>query len=53
MRQLVTVPACTYVLGFRPEHLKTDGSYHALEVKVAAGDKVRVQSRSGYFAPRQ
>jgi VWFA-related protein len=53
MRRLVTVPACTYVLGFRPEHLKTDGSYHALEVKVAAGDKVRVQSRPGYFAPRQ
>jgi VWFA-related protein len=39
----------TYVLGFYPEYVKLDGSYHPLDVKVARRG-VEVRHRQGYFA---
>jgi VWFA-related protein len=44
-------PAYSYVLGFVPEALKFDGSYHALKVTVSVrgGD---LQVRKGYWEPK-
>jgi VWFA-related protein len=53
LKRLVAAPVCTYVLAFKPAHLKADGAYHALEVKLEGGEKGSVQARPGYFAPRQ
>lgn len=42
----------TYALGFYPEDVKLDGSYHALSVKVARKG-VEVRARKGYYASAQ
>jgi VWFA-related protein len=53
LKRLVAAPVCTYVLGFKPEGLKADGRYHALEVKLEGTEKLAVQARAGYFAPKK
>lgn len=51
-KQLSTPPACTYLLGFKPETAKLDGSFHALKVKVNASENLNIQARRGYFAAK-
>ncbi|MGA2182887.1 MAG: VWA domain-containing protein [Bryobacteraceae bacterium] len=51
-RRLATAPDYIYMLGFAPENLKPDGSFHALKVKLNAGEKLSLQARHGYFAPK-
>ena len=51
IRQLGATPKYIYVLGFSPQMLKPDGSFHSLTVKLASGHKLNVQTRKGYFAP--
>ena len=51
IRQLGATPKYIYVLGFSPQMLKPDGSFHSLTVKLASGHKLNVQKRKGYFAP--
>jgi len=50
-RQAVAAPPVSYVLGFSPQNLKLNGSYHTLKVTMAAKQKYNVQARKGYFAP--
>ena len=40
-----------YVLGFSPQELKYDGSYHELKVKAGKLRNVTLQVRRGYWAP--
>ena len=51
IRQLGATPKYIYVLGFSPQMLKPDGSFHSLTVKLESGHKLKVQTRKGYFAP--
>ena len=51
IRQLGATPQYIYVLGFSPQMLKPDGSFHSLTVKLVSGHKLGVQTRKGYFAP--
>jgi VWFA-related protein len=51
-RRLVTAPGYRYMLGFTPQSLKLDGSFHELKVRLARGEKPTVQARRGYFAPK-
>jgi VWFA-related protein len=53
VRKAAAAPECLYILGFDPPNLKFDGSFHALKVTVNASDKVSVQARRGYWAPKQ
>ena len=53
-RQIATQPEFIYILGFTPQTLKMDGSYHALKVtltkpKPAGYD---LQARRGYFVQK-
>jgi VWFA-related protein len=49
----VTIPAeYYYVLGFAPQNLKFDGSYHSLKVSVKNPAGLTLQARRGYFAPK-
>jgi len=50
LRQLATPPTCTYLLGFKPEDVKMDGSYHALKVQLNSKKNLDLQARRGYFA---
>jgi VWFA-related protein len=51
-RRLVTPPKYIYMLGFEPEDLKTDGSFHVLKVKLKSAGRLSLQARHGYFVPK-
>jgi VWFA-related protein len=48
---LAARPEYVYVLGFSPQNLKFDGSYHGLKVTVRNSSNVTLQVRRGYWAP--
>jgi VWFA-related protein len=50
-RELADLPDVSYILGFSPENLKSDGKLHTLKVKVTSSHGVTVQARPGYYAP--
>ena len=52
-RRVAEAPEFWYVLGFTPQNLKTDGKFHTLKVSLTSGQKYDLQSRRGYYAPRQ
>ncbi len=52
-RRLAAAPEYYYILGFSPQNLKLDGSYHVLKVSVPkTSEGLSVQARRGYFAPK-
>jgi VWFA-related protein len=51
-RRLAEPAEYIYVLGFAPQNLKPDGSYHKLKVKLRSDEKLDLQARKGYFAPK-
>ena len=55
IRQLSNTPEAHYVLGFGPQNLKLDGSFHSLKVTVKTVPPVSVtlQARRGYYAPKK
>lgn len=52
LRQAVAAPATSYMLGFSPQNLKLNGSFHTLKVSLVPKTKYSVQARHGYYAPR-
>jgi VWFA-related protein len=51
--RIAAQPEFIYVLGFTPQNLKFDGSYHTLKVTLAKGlSGYQVQARRGYFVQR-
>ncbi len=50
--QLAASPEFVYVLGFSPQNLKLDGTYHALKVNLTNSRSLDVQARRGYYAPK-
>ena len=48
-------PEYYYVLGFSPQNLKLDGSFHSLKVviKPPPGSGMDIQARKGYYAPKK
>jgi VWFA-related protein len=55
LRELAAAPEVYYVLGFAPQNLRLDASFHALKVSLKTNPQVslNIQARKGYFAPRQ
>ena len=51
-KQLAAAPEYVYLLGFSPQNLKLDGSFHSLRVTLKNGGGVTIQARHGYYAPR-
>ena len=45
-------PEYIYVLGFSPQDLKYDGTYHELKVKLRNARGLTLQVRKGYWAPK-
>jgi VWFA-related protein len=50
-QRVAGIPEYSYLLGFAPQDLKADGKFHALKIKLANGQKLTIQARSGYYAP--
>ena len=51
LNQLAARPEYLYVLGFSPQDLKPDGSFHALTILVRNIPAASLQARHGYWAP--
>ncbi len=49
---LAARPEYIYVLGFSPQELKYDGTYHELRVKLRNSRGLSLQVRKGYWAPK-
>ena len=50
--QVAARPEFVYVLGFSPQNLKYDGSYHTLKVSLKDPKGFTVQARRGFYAPK-
>jgi len=53
LRRVADNPDHYYILGFRPQSLKSDGRFHNIKVNMANHQKYDVQARRGYYAPRR
>jgi VWFA-related protein len=51
-RRVAQTPEYSYMLGFSPQNLKLDGSFHHLKVTLKNPGKLTLQARRGYFAPK-
>ena len=51
-RRVAQAPEYSYVLAFSPQNLKLDGSFHTLKVTLKNPQKLTLQARRGYYAPR-
>jgi VWFA-related protein len=51
-RRVAEAPEYSYVLAFVPQNLKPDGSFHSLKVTVKSPQKLTLQARRGYYAPK-
>lgn len=51
-RRTGQTPEYMYVLGFSPQNLKFDGSFHSLKVTAKDTRGVTLQARRGYYAPK-
>jgi VWFA-related protein len=49
LKRLATQPEYIYVLGFAPQNLKLDGSYHKLKIVLKSSAGLQMQARRGYF----
>lgn len=52
-RRIATTPEYFYMLGFAPQNLKPDGKFHSLKVVIKPPQKLTLQARRGYYAPKQ
>jgi VWFA-related protein len=51
-KRTAAAPEYYYLLGFSPENLKFDGSYHSLKVSLKKPAGLTLQARRGYYAPK-
>ncbi len=51
LRRVAGAPEYYYVLGFTPQNLKMNGSFHTLKVRLKGREKYDLQARRGYYAP--
>jgi VWFA-related protein len=52
-KRLAAAPEYVYMLGFTPQNLKNDGSFHPLRVTVRPSSDLNLQARRGYYAPKR
>lgn len=51
-KQVSATPEYFYTLGFSPQNMKLDGSYHKIKVSLRDPGKLTLQTRRGYYAPK-
>ncbi len=53
LNRVAASPEFVYLLGFAPQNLKYDGSFHGLKITLADPTGLNTQARRGYYAPRK
>jgi VWFA-related protein len=48
--RVAAAPEVSYVLGFSPQTIKPDGSFHRLKINVIDRKDISIQARRGYYA---
>src|SRR5258706_1124563 len=51
-RRVAETPEYSFMLAFVPQNLKLDGSCHSLKVTLKSPQKLSLQARRGYYAPK-
>jgi VWFA-related protein len=51
-KRVSATPEYFYTLGFSPQNMKLDGSYHKVKVSLKNPGKLALQTRRGYYAPK-
>jgi VWFA-related protein len=49
LKRVATQPEYIYILGFAPQNMKLNGSYHKLKIVLKNGAGLEMQARRGYF----
>lgn len=49
---IASAPDISYVVAFVPHNLKYDGKFHSLKVTLVTKQRVTVQARRGFYAPK-
>ncbi|SPE41866.1 conserved hypothetical protein [Candidatus Sulfopaludibacter sp. SbA3] len=52
-RRVAAAPEYLYLLGFSPQNLKSDGSFHTLKVSLKNAPSNTLTARRGYYAPKR
>jgi VWFA-related protein len=52
LREAAAAAPLSYSLGFSPQNLKVDGSFHSIVVKMTNKQRYSIQARNGYYAPK-
>ena len=52
-QRVAAAPDYYYLLGFSPQNLKLDGTFHALKVSIKSAGGLGLMARKGYYAPKQ
>jgi VWFA-related protein len=52
-RRIATAPEYLYLLGFSPQNMKSDGSFHLLKVSLKNVPGMTLTARHGYYAPKK
>jgi len=52
-RRIAAAPEYLYMLGFSPQNLKSDGSFHILKVTLKDAPNLTLTARHGYYAPKR
>jgi VWFA-related protein len=51
-KEIASLPEYYYILGFSPQNLKLDGTFHALKVSMKDGAGLNLTARRGFYAPK-
>lgn len=52
LQMLASAPEVSYLVAFVPHNLKYDGKFHSLKVTLATKQRVSIQARRGFYAPK-
>jgi VWFA-related protein len=52
LRMIAATPAVSYLLAFTPHNFKYDGKFHSLKVTLTTKQRVTIEARRGFFAPK-
>ena len=52
LRMIASAPDISYLVAFVPHNLKYDGRFHSLKVSLVTKQKVNIQARRGFYAPK-
>ena len=52
LRMIASAPDISYQVAFVPHNLKYDGRFHSLKVTLTTKERVNIQARRGFYAPK-